>query len=201
MGQRPRRARPAHGQDYRSLREAMPYRGARSRRGVRRRCRRSGRSRRDSCGRTGRRRARPRRRARDRRSERSSTRASASTRRPPNVNVIPQVIGNATYGGVSIGSAQLDFGTASPSVRTPSCTAGSKSRPVDRRVVLAHGPLEPLGEMPSAAASAEIVCIGAGGARRLVVDRPQQPRLTAGRTAGRRTPEGWLVGPRRRILA
>ena len=57
----------------------------------------------------------------------SSTRASSSTRTPPNVNVIPHVIGNAVNGGCSTGSAQLDLGGSMPSVRLPSLTVGSKS--------------------------------------------------------------------------
>ena len=41
------------------------------------------------------------------------------------MNVIPQVTAKPTYGGASIGTAQLDLGGVMPSVRLPSRIAGS----------------------------------------------------------------------------
>ena len=45
--------------------------------------------------------------------------------RPPNVKVIPPVIENAQYGGLSIGLAQLDFFGSIPSVHLPSSLVAS----------------------------------------------------------------------------
>ena len=51
-----------------------------------------------------------------------STCACSFTRTPPNVNVIPPVTGHAVKGGVSSRCAQFDFGSARPSVASPSLT-------------------------------------------------------------------------------
>ena len=122
----------------------------------------------------------------------SSTRASASTRTPPNVNVIPHVTGNAVNGGVSIGSAQLDFGTASPSVRSAVLDRRVELARDDRGVELAHGALEALGVDPQ--------CLGELGqrVRRRPASRPA-PRSrssAAADRAARRRP-----GTRRRRAA
>jgi hypothetical protein len=100
----------------------------------------------------------------------SSTAASSSTRTPPNVNVIPHVTGNAAYGGVSIASAQLDFGGVIPSVRRPSFTAGSNGR-----VELRDRAREPVRVDPQTHRELlQRVGVDARRARRLVVDRAQQ---------------------------
>ena len=122
--------------------------------------RRSGRTRRPtsarcrpgSCRGRGRRPSRRTRRARGWASSWCSAPARwAFTCTPPKVKVMPPVTGYAMNGGVSSRCAQFDFGSASPSVASPSRTVGSNApgstaalyassvsrhaRPVDRQLL------------------------------------------------------------------